>query len=323
MKALTPPRLLGASVALLFLLPSCQRNTEAKADPEWWKLETERIELVHQIELLDLRLSKQSAGDQGYSALKQEAAEGLAYRRELAAAKDELLVAVGHAREDLASVKSEWMRAARAAVVGREFAKLSGAAGRTYENAVITRISDVGVEFRHATGTARLAAQELTAAQLDDFGLDAEIASEAIRAEQESAVAYESWVDERVAWADTTRKEEEEAQQIALASVAPARPAPPESDVSSSTWSRTRLNDAPRSVGRGNTTWYPSYSYSYRYRPSYVRRYVPSRSYIYDPYSSGLPSYRGSGRSATFQARPSGCNAPVISLPQRSFIANP
>jgi hypothetical protein len=326
MKALTPPRLLAATAAACFVLPSCQRNTEAKADSEWWRLEAERVEVAHQVELFELRLSKQKTGDQGFAALQAEVEAGDTMRRELMLQRDGLRQDIERTTEAVEVAKSDWMRATRAAATGREFAKFTGARGRTYENAVITRVTDVGVEFRHATGTARLAAADLTPAQHELFGLDAEIAGEAIRQERETAIAYGSWVDEKVAAAEAVQKEEDE--RIASAEASEASRATPSVSVSpEETSSRSRLHEPPRSFGRSSgTTWYSgsyyrpySRSYTGYYQPYAVPRYRPSPSVLYDPSTGGAPSrvnvpppYRAPNKTWV-QPRSSGTYTPMNS----------
>jgi hypothetical protein len=259
--------------------------------------------VAHQVELFELRLSKQKAGDQGFAGLQAEVERGDVRRRELALQRDGIREDIEDAKELMEYAKLEWIRATRAAVTGREFAKFTGARGRTYENAVITRVTDVGVEFRHATGTARLAATDLTRAQHEMFGLDAEIAGEAIRQEKESSLAYDSWVDERVAAVEAVQKaEEEERAALAVAST-PATHSTPSLAVRSeetSSSSRSRLSEPPRSFGRVNTVWYGNYYYGRSYYPYYrssstVRRYGPSPSVIYDPCTGGAPRGAAAG----------------------------
>lgn len=334
MKAITPPRLLATTAAACLVLPSCQRNTEAKADSEWWRLEAERVAVAHQVELFELRLSKQKTGDQGFAALQAEVEAGDARRRELAFVRDGIRQDIERTKVAVETAKSEWMRTTRAAAAGREFAKFTGARGRTYENAVITRVTDVGVEFRHATGTARLAAANLTPAQHELFGLDAEVAGEAIREEQEATLAYNSWVDEKVAAAEAVQKEESE--RLAVADAPQSSRATPSVAVSTEeTSSRSRLHEPPRSFGGSSgTVWYSSYYYRPNYRsystycPSYAYpRYRPSASVLYDPSTGGAParvnatpSYRAPSKTWPVQPRSSGTYTPVKSGSSSSVI---
>lgn len=331
MKALTPPRLLVAGAVACLALPSCKRNAEAKADAEWWRLEAERAEVAHQVELIELRLSKKKVGDDGFAQLQAEVEFGDTQSRELALVRDGIRHDIERSLADMELVRAEWMRATRAGAAGREFAKFSSARGRTYENVVISRVTDVGVEFRHATGTARLAAADLTPAQHELFGLDADVSGEAVRQEQESALAYGSWVDEQVAAAEAVAQEEED-QRIALAeeaeAAARARVSPPLVASTDDLASRSRLSDPPRSFGRSfgsstgySTYYYRPYSYYYRSSPSCYRpytRYRPSASVLYDPSTGGAPSrvnatpsYRAPAKTWSFRTPSTGGKAPM------------
>jgi hypothetical protein len=330
MTALTPPRLLAAAAATCLLLPSCQRNTEAKADAEWWRLEAERVEVAHQVELFELRLSKQKSGDEGLAGLQEEVELGDSQRRELALVRDGIRHDIERSFEDMEVMKAERMRAARAMAAGKEFAKFTGARGRTYEKAVITRVTDVGVEFRHSTGTARLAAADLTPAQHELFGLDAEIAGEAIRQEEEAALAYGSWIDGQVATAEAVQKEENERIALAEASETSSRATPPVTVSLDDLAPRSRLSDPPRSFGRsvGSTVRYSTYYYQpYSYYRPYgysSTRYRPSASVLYDPSTGGAPSrvnatpsYRPPSKTWSFRSTPSvnSCPAPSVTTP--------
>lgn len=343
MKALSPPRLLAVTAATCLLLPSCQRNSEAKNDPKWWGLEAERIEVANQVELYELKLSKMGvrSGEQGEARLEADIKRTAARSVELTAERDALKQDLEIVKADMAAMKAEWMQAARTAATGREFAKFTGAGGRTFENAVVTRVTDVGVEFRHATGSARLAANELTPAQHEMFGLDREMSGEAVRQEKETALAYHSKVDAVVA-AREAREEKKEEKRVTVAAVSTPTTrdeTPSFASASVDTASRSRLSDAPRSVGRVNTgsrsnttVYYSNYSYRpYYYRSYYgygVRRSPEARaSVFYDPYTGGAPlrvnvrsssnsgyrSYNG-GSTSTYRPRYSGANIPASSM---------
>lgn len=342
MKALSPPRLLAASAAACFLLPSCQRNSEAKNDPKWWGLEAQRIEVANQVELHELKLAKLGvrSGDQGEAKLQADIKRTAARTAELTAERDALKQDLQIAKADMAAMKSEWMQAARTAATGREFATFTGVGGRTYENAVVTKVTDVGVEFRHSTGSARLAANDLTPAQHEMFGLDREASGEAIRQEKETALAYHSKVDAMVAANEAKVEKEEKRVTVAAVSKATTRETPSFASASVDTASRSRLSDEPRSVGRVNTygrsnttIYYSNYHYRpYYYRSYYgygVRRSPESRaSVLYDPYTGGAPRrvnapsangsvYRSynSGSSSTYRpSRYSGSNVPASSM---------
>ncbi len=307
MKAISPLGLLVLPVAVLLAFPGCRENAEARHDPEWLKLESERVKRAHQVELLKLRMAKvETRGDEFIE--RTDGLEDEVERRALLVEQAEILKGeVAELSGRVERDRSEWLRARRAAAVGRSFATLEGARGRIFEEVVITRVTDVGIEFRHATGSARLAAVELTSDQQGLFGVDPGMAGEALHEEQAIARAYDSWVDERVA-ISTARDEAAAAAMAAVASV----PTPP---VSASAESVTRrLRDEPREVGRRDITWYPSYSrgrYCY-YGSGYYR--TPSPYVVRNSY----PNIRVASSNWSYTPRASACPSPVVT-PRGSF----
>jgi hypothetical protein len=319
MKTITPQRLLVVPCFVLLALPGCREGSEARMDPEWLNLEAERVKLAHQVELLELRLSKVANRDDervGLSArLDQEAERHALLLEKAGMLKDEMAeLTVRMDRE-----RSEWLQALRSDAVGRSFERLAGTGGRTFEEVVITRVTDVGIEFRHATGSARLAASELSSAQQGQFGLDPGMAGEALQEEKAIARAYESWVDERVAVA---KAEDRAAESERLAAEAARPRSKPQPVVASLASANTRLRDEPRNVGRERyTTWYP-YSYS-RSRYNYYYR-ANCATYIPSPYAArSIPNIRAASSSWTYTPRASRCTPTpvVIPRPTRSFTS--
>lgn len=276
-------------------------------DPAWWTLESERVELAGKVELLEMKLSKvdvrQGDHEDWHALVEEKAARKDALEEKVAALKSELAALAARVADE----RGEWLQSARTASVGRSFPTFTGAKGRTYKDVEITRISDVGIEFKHATGSTRLAAADLTSEQQGDFGLDPRIAGEALAAEIASARAYGEWVDRRVATVNA-RKDEEEAAMMAMAARVPVRTAPVVVAASSSDRNGSRLRDEPRYFSRGYSTWYPSYYTGSCYsRSPYVARRqaraVPSGNWSYT-----------TGRNS--------CNSPANN-PPRNFSINP
>ncbi|WP_193210501.1 hypothetical protein [Luteolibacter marinus] len=275
-------------MTIMLALPGCRKNSEARTDPAWWTLETERLELAQKVELLKVKLSKVENRHQDVDGmvaeLKQETDRRARLEDQVAALSAEVAELSSCFKRD----REEWIRVARGKAMGRTFATFSGAGGKTYQDVEITAITDIGVEFKHATGSARLAATDLTWEQQAEFGVDPREAQEALVAERENAKAYGSWVDNRVASA-MAKKEAAEAARVAAAPVK-VRPQPVVASTSSSS-SGSRLRDQARSFGRGNTIWYPSYTrvrYPYGYGVSYGSRSysavrVPSSSWSFTP----------------------------------------
>jgi len=301
-------------VALLGL-PACREKSEARLDPEWLRLEAERVKLAHEVELVNLRLSKVENHDvelaERSAGLDEEVAMLALLKEKAGLLKSELEQRSAQFERE----RSDLLRSIRSEATGRSFERLAGASGRTFEKVVITRVTDVGIEFRHATGSARLAAAELTSSQQGMFGIDPGIAGEALQEETAIAKAYDTWVDERVA-VSSAREKAEQAEQAELLAAEAARPRSAQV-VASVESARTRLRDEPRDMGRSRyTTWYPnSYSY-YGSRYSYA---TPT------PYAvRSYPNIRVASGNWSYTARSGGCTStPVIPRRPVTSFTNP
>ena len=206
MKAISPLRLVMLPALALAALPSCKRNADARMDPGWWRLEADRVELVQEIKFLKMRLGEETAG-KDYSALTVKVAKDETLLGELKATAEAIRTDISGLAAAAQKQREAWVSETRARAIGRNFESLAGASGRTYEDVVITKISDVGIEFRHSTGSARLPATELSSALHDVFALDSGDALAAIEKERAAAVAYEAWIDNRMVSVDAERKE--------------------------------------------------------------------------------------------------------------------
>ena len=295
------------TVALL-ALPGCREKSSARMDPEWLRLEAERVKLAHQVELMNLRLSKVENHDTELAdrsaGLDDEVALLALLKEKAGLLKSEVAERTAQFERE----RTDLLRALRTEAAGKSFEQLAGAGGRTFENVVITRVTDVGIEFRHSTGSARLAASELTSSQQGMFGIDPGIAVEALQEETAIARAYESWVDERVA-ISSARDKAEQAELMAAEAARP-RPAPVVASVETS---RTRLRDEPRDMGRSRyTTWYPN---TYTYYRSRYSCYTPS------PYAvRSYPNVRVASSNWSYTPRSSGCSSTPV-LPRRPITS--
>ena len=292
-------------VALL-ALAGCRENSEARKDPEWLRLEAERVKLAHQVELLELRLSKVDNREDELAG-KSDALDQDVYVRALLVEKAALL------KDEVASLEVSFeaerearLRELRGAAIGRSFPQLAGIHGRAFDSVVITRVTDVGIEFRHASGTARIAAAELTPDQQGLFGLDPAIAGEAIEEERELVQAYDRWIDGRMAVA---KAEQEEVETARLAVETSRREATLQAASAAASSLRTRLRDEPRPFGSsGRSIWYP-YSYPRtRYYYTGTGYYCRPSTYTARSY----PNIRVASSSWSYTARPRSCPTPVI-----------
>lgn len=302
MMALPPPRLMIATLVILSLLPSCRESREARANSQWWELEAKRVALEHEVQLLDMRIGKIEAKRKAGQDMKDVLSRTAQHRSDLENHVAQLRQEIEQGEGEMTAMKGEWTRKVRAASVGRSLDSLSGTNGKVFSEVVITRVTDVGVEFRHSTGTARLSADQLGPEDRDSFALDTAIAQEAIQEESELAAAYDSWVDEGVA-ANAVREasrqeallaEREDQRQLA---VAQARASRVRADTHDSGASSSALRKQARAFGTGRTIWYPSYR---SYRTRYY--YVPTRSYCAPtPYRvPATPSFRSASKNWTY-----------------------
>ena len=96
--------------------------------------------------------------------------EDLSKRREtLQRTRDQLRSAVATIGQEFANYRGKYREFARAAAVGQSLGTLQVRGGREYHQAVITRVTEVGLEIRHEHGMARVQAPDLGAALQDRF----------------------------------------------------------------------------------------------------------------------------------------------------------
>lgn len=79
----------------------------------------------------------------------------------LVASRDALAAAIPEIEEAFASYRSDYRARTRAAAEGEEIGTLALRDGRKYQQASITKVTDVGLEIRHEHGFARIQAPDL------------------------------------------------------------------------------------------------------------------------------------------------------------------
>ena len=302
MKATTPLRLMSLPALALAALPSCKRNVDARMDPQWWQLEADRVELVQEIKLQKLRLGEEGVLRE-HAALKVRMAKNEALLAELRGSAAALRSDVENMAAATAAERQNWIAATRAAAVGRNFATFPGPSGRAYEDVTITRVTDVGIEFRHSEGSARLSATQVSPELHDDFGLDTVAARAALEQERATARAYEAYIEDRMVVLNAQRKKDEleaaERETDRIVASARARSEAYSTSLAAKE-STSPLRERARAFGsRGNTVWYPGYSYRYSRYP---------RNYYYYPSSSCSPVFTGNyARAFAGQVSGGGC----------------
>lgn len=300
-------------VLALAALPSCKRNADARMDPQWWKLEADRVELVQEIKLQKLRVGEESVARE-YAVLKSRVDKNETVLAELRGSAAALRSEVANLAAAASAERDGWIANVRASAVGRNFEILTGSGGRTYEDVTITRVTDVGVEFRHSEGLARLSATDLSPEQHDEFGLDSAASLAALDREKATARAYEAYIEDRMVVVNAEREKkqlaaaEQETERIAAAAKAraeaySARLAAKESS--------NPLRASARTVGSRGTTWYPGYSYRYSRSP---------RTYYYYG-NSGCSPYVNGSYAGAFAASVSGGGCGYIPRPTPMYTS--
>jgi hypothetical protein len=261
------------------LLGGCR---EEVAPAVWWEGERQRMELGYQLELQDYKLQQSGYGLIGNLEKLRVSNRSDQVRLEaLRATHSELKLELESIERELKSFKTTALRQQRRHAVGRTFDTFASSDGRKFHDVSVVSVEDVGVTLRHADGSVRLRYADLDPQQRDFFGLEESVARAAEEQEAREALAYERWIDVRVAAvrekeALARANEERESRLVCEMRVLRA----PQLESSQLFAGNQRpLAQPARSVGQG----FSRYNYSYRRsRPTY--RYV-----YYNHYRSSAP----------------------------------
>lgn len=198
---------------------------------------------------------------------------------------------------------------ARANAAGERIGRLQLANGDRYEGAVITAVTDAGLEIRHLKGTARIRCDELGPEWSERFEWDPEQLIQLLAQEQQDAAD----LDQAVAAAQQAR----DAKAAKLRERERATRTRPQPAIAGNQLPRTRLHEPRRPVGRQGA------SSIYYYNLSDVRglRTSPARR----PPSSGIWKVGPTGRLQPM-SNPSSSSSrpqPPVSKPAASSTPPP
>jgi hypothetical protein len=280
-------------VAVLFSA-SCQRNEN---QAEWWQGEQERIELSHQVELMQYRLELRNGSRLGANERLTEMTQAIpSLLKSLQQQHRALSVEVAALEKKWPVFCASTIQSQRERAIGMTFETLCLSSGRKFQGVSVAGITDGGVTIRHIDGSARLRFADLDSEQQLLFGLEADSALAAAEKESQAANAYERAIDTQMAVnqkqekmvSEITRRAELAAQEkwslLAVRYVAAAR-------TELFAQAATSLGSRPW----GYSSYYPRYRAYRSYRPTY--RYV---------YRSTIPScnrnYRLAASSQTVRA---------------------
>lgn len=193
-------------IAIAALMPlllfSCEQSSSRilGQSPQNADDEILKISLHQKLRLAQMRLDGMNFAHKEISALQCQLEE---YNDRITSAKKEIIdweEKTARAEAEAADLRARWessLIARRQSAVGRKFATFHSI-HRSYNNATVTKVSSLGVEIRHQTGTARVTIEQLSEEQILEFGLDRENAQKLLTDENQSALAFEKWQNERL-----------------------------------------------------------------------------------------------------------------------------
>jgi hypothetical protein len=138
----------------------------AMAEEELGSLRNYHAERSKLLESYGTRLSN---GISGKNELREQLSTLRQHRSELDARRNRLQIEIPSLQEEFSRYRAEYRRQIWAAATGEKLGTLTIRGGRQYFDAVITRVSDVGIEIRHKDGIARVQAPDLDGKWQDRF----------------------------------------------------------------------------------------------------------------------------------------------------------
>lgn len=113
--------------------------------------------------------SKMKSGLVGQKELRQQLVLLNQRQSKLEATRSELSAAIPLLQDEFSRYRAEYRRQAWSGAAGEKLGTLTIRGGREYQDAAITRVTDVGIEIRHKDGIARIQAPDLGAKWQDRF----------------------------------------------------------------------------------------------------------------------------------------------------------
>jgi hypothetical protein len=265
----------------------------------WWRGEQERIELSNQLAINQLRLER--LGGDEISALEElKESNGVAASsiQTLKNKKLELAGQVATLRDGFDGYCKAILNAQRQKLIGKSFDKFESISGRAYHQVTVATIDDAGVTIRHSDGSARLGYEDLDPEQRKRFGIDVDLAQAAVEQEKMEAVAYDQWIEGRLA------QSQEKKDRITSLAIAEESKARQQRSISAS---RDQLLASLRPLAQSSTR--VSSGYSSRSSYSAYRSYRPTYRYVYY-----TPSYYRANFSQACRPVTTTCRSPGIQI---------
>jgi hypothetical protein len=189
----SPLTLWTAYTVLVFLLCQCKNDTQVEL--QIMEDETKCITLTQKLRLLEMQSNQAHVITESDVQSVNEAAQKA--MRKLV----EMRLERSSLHADIHSLEGEFEKAKRAVIahkrnsaMGRSLAVFA-TKQRTYQDITIQSVTEAGLEIKHSSGSARITPMQLSAAQLEEFGLSVENALEVIAAERQQQQNYMASVD--------------------------------------------------------------------------------------------------------------------------------
>jgi len=283
MKIHTPPT---ACLMLVISLSSCKKDQTA-LEVEILRDQARSVELSQKVRLLDMRWERLSPSHDQADIVAADSEKLTRNLIEMRLEREQLTADVAKLEKDLLVTAQKHKSNLRLSSIGKAFATFP-AKHRVYVDVTVVDVDDMGIQIRHKDGLSRVTASKLTLEQMNQFGIDPDIAEKAQLDEAKQIAAYNQMVDTALA---KQEKEARNAAAIASLYVTPPVVAAPRStrspnfgkttsSLSSSYGSSSRLRRYRDSYNDGPTVYYygsSSYSRgsSSSYCPSAYTRVSP------------------------------------------------
>jgi hypothetical protein len=279
------------AVSLFFCgLMGCERKNDLAAEIR--RLEPERIELRHKLELLEFRHSSKDQSDK-LAELRQLGARADEHRKTISALRserDELLAELKDSdqriKEEVAMLRNQAQKRA----LNQSFAAIETRQGRIFNDVKVINVSDLGVQIHHRDGTARLGYDDLTDAQRSIFAIEADAslaARETERQHLQASAAIMAKAEKRQAMHASRPRETQERVTSTVRTEFPRSSAA--TNLAPTAASTGTLSKPPTTFGSGSIYRYHPSRYTYSDRPTAYRYYTPSYQQVprYSPSCSG------------------------------------
>lgn len=279
-------------ITLLACLTSCERTIDEEQSAEWWRLEGEKRSLAAKVEILKLRANQSEAVDQ-----KIATAQGTleATVREVEQLRSEITRLENQTTElrntvTIAANAKPWEERHNQ-LRGHQLETLTSAEGKTYHDVRISKVTDIGLEFSHSTGLARLTTRDLTTEHRNLFELDLQRSETLLLEEGQKQRAYAQWVQETYRTEQAVLRKEP-----VVAAILPATPYRP---THTPRLSSNPLDQPAKPFGSRsyeNVTSSPNYYYIWNNRSTRRTRSTFTQPFNWTPSrrtpSAGAPDFR-------------------------------